>query len=134
MREIRESHRDSSRTLSEMKTSFSVDEYDLLGFFEVTPTPIDRDISWAYNDSAYEVSRNGVHLIFVVTPVSRDVRIKLKVGERLIYELNATGIHDVKHHREKGRESLELILAPQDSLWIRLNPEISINHSMAEQL
>jgi hypothetical protein len=117
-----------------MKTVLSVDEFDLLGFFEVTPKPINQDISWAYNESAYEVSRNGVHLIVAVTPVSRDVTIKLKVGEQLVYELNATGIQDVKHHLEKGRESLELILAARDSLRIRLKPEISINHSMAERL
>lgn len=116
-----------------MKISLSVDESDLLAFFEVMPTPAEHDISWEYNDSVYEVSRNNVHLTFALVPVSRDVKIKFKVGELLVYELNATGIQDIKHHREKGRESLEVILAARDSLWIRLKPEVSIHHNMAER-
>lgn len=116
-----------------MKTTLSVDEYDLVAFFEVMPAPADRDVSWAYNDSVYEVSRNNFHLIFALVPASRDIRIKLKVGELLVYELNAMGIQDVKVHREKGRESLEIILAARDSLWIRLRPEVSIDHHIGER-
>uniref|UniRef100_Q01Q79 Uncharacterized protein n=1 Tax=Solibacter usitatus (strain Ellin6076) TaxID=234267 RepID=Q01Q79_SOLUE len=116
-----------------MNTTLSVDEYDLLGFFDVMPTPVDRDISWTYNDSVYEVSRNNVQLTFALVPACRDVRIKLAVGGLLVYELNAMGITDVEHHQEKGRESLEVVLAARDSLWIKLKPEISINHNMAAQ-
>jgi hypothetical protein len=117
-----------------MRPILSVDEFDLLDFFEVMPTPADRDISWAYNDSAYDVSRNNVHLTFALVPVSRDVAVRLRIGELLVYELNAVGIQDIKYHREKGRKSLEVILAAQDSLWIRLSPEVSIHHNVAERL
>ena len=113
-----------------MKSSLSVDEYDLLAFFEAMPTPLEHDISWLYNDSAYEVMRGHVHLTFALLPVSRDLRIKLKIGGVLVYELNAGYIQDIKHHVEKGLESLEVILAPNDSLWIRLKPEISVYHTM----
>jgi hypothetical protein len=116
-----------------MGTGLSVNEYALLEFFEVIPTTGDHDISWDYNDSAYEVTRDNVRLIFAVVPVSRDVRVVLKIGEHVVYHLNAMGVEDIKHHSEKGRESLEVVLAPRDSLWIRLKPEISLHHSMAER-
>jgi hypothetical protein len=125
---------DPLKDLRAMNTTFSVDEYDLLSFFEVMPMPVERDISWTYNDSVYEVSRNNVQLTFALVPAYRDVRIKLTVGGFLVYELNASGITNLKHHKEKGRESLEVVLAARDSLWIQLKPEISINHNMAAQL
>jgi hypothetical protein len=128
---MEERHR-FSKDLKPLKISLSVDEYDLLAFFEVTPMPVERDISWALNDSVYQVSKSNIHLTFAVVPASRDVKIKLKVGELLVYELDAMSIQDIQYHQEKGRESLEIVLAARDSLWIRLKPEISINQCMAQ--
>ena len=114
-----------------MKTVLSVDEYDLLNFFEVMPTPTDHDIEWAYNDSLYKVNRSNLELSFAITPACRDATIKLKAGGLVLYELNATGVKDVRRHRDKGRDSLEIVLMARESIWIRLRPEISIYHSVS---
>jgi len=46
----------------------------------------------------------------------KDVRIILKSDGVPLYELNAMGIEDVKHHNDKGRESLEVILSSLDTV------------------
>jgi hypothetical protein len=53
----------------------------------------------------------------------------LKSDGVLLYELNATAVEDVKYHNDKGQESLEIILAGRNSLWLRIKPQVSITHT-----
>jgi hypothetical protein len=116
-----------------MATKLSVDEYQLLDFFAAAPKSVDHDISWLYNNSVYEASGGDVHFSFALIPASKDVRITLEIHGATVYELNATAVEDVRHHAEKGREALEVVLTRQDSIWIYLRPAIAIRQQVAGQ-
>ena len=63
---------------------------------------------------------------FGLTPCSKDVSIQLKASDAMVYELHAAYVNDVCYHKEKGRESLEIVISSEDSIWLRLKPHISI--------
>lgn len=80
----------------------SIQEIDLLDFFEVEPNRPEPDIPWTYDNSVYEVG-DSLRLFFGVTPSSKDVSLELRVGDDILYELSALGIEDVHYHKEKRR-------------------------------
>ena len=116
-----------------MEKILSANEYDLVSFFGILPTQVDPDLPWVYNDSLYEATDGRVYLSFAIAPSVRDVRVILKTGEVTVYELNAMGILDVRHHGDKGRESLEVLISPQHSVWLRLKSGISIRQEFIGQ-
>jgi hypothetical protein len=116
-----------------MTKPLSIDEYDLVSFFEMEPTPLDPDIPWVYNDSAYEAGDARCHVSFAIAPFVKDVRVVMKLDSVPVYELNAMGVEDVRCHNDKGRESLEIIISSRDSIWLRVKPTISISHHCTNQ-
>lgn len=114
-------------------TYISAEELELLSFFEVEPDRLDADVPWPYNDFAYQVSRGEYSLSFAVQPAYRDVRIILKRGDTVLYELNAVGIDDLKYHNDKNHEVLEIVLNERDRLWLVLQPDITIRHQATER-
>jgi hypothetical protein len=110
----------------------SVDEYDLLEFFGTIPAQCDAGLPWMYNDSAYEVTDGNTQMSFALVPSSKDVRILLKKGDSSLYELNAMSVDDVKLHDDKRCKSLEVIVSPRESIWLRLKPTIFITHSITD--
>ena len=42
--------------------SISVDELDLLTFFECEPKTLDSDMPWVYNDLLYEFTLSLIHI------------------------------------------------------------------------
>lgn len=110
-----------------MEKRLSVNEYDLLNFFETNPTQLDADVPWIYNDSTYEASDGHVQISFAIAPSVNDVRVLLRSDGVPLYELKAIGVEDVRLHNDKGIESLEIIVPARDSIWIKIKPTISIN-------
>ena len=55
-------------------------------------------------------------------PHFKGVRILLTIGGTQVYEFSAMGGDDLRYHRDKGGEALELIVTPR----------ISIRHSISE--
>ena len=104
----------------------SVDEFTLLEFFGEYPTQLDSQVCWAYNDSAYEAVQGLAKVSFAIAPAVKHVRILLTIGEMLIYEFNACGVEDVRYHKIKGRESLEVVITPWNSIWLCLKAQISM--------
>jgi hypothetical protein len=115
-----------------MKT-LSVGELDLLSFFEVEPSALEANVSWYENDWVYEIKDEHVHLSFAIAPLYGDVRVILKVGGVVPYELNAMGLEDVRHFNDKGQESLRLIVSARESIWLRIKPTISIEHRITDK-
>jgi hypothetical protein len=104
----------------------SIDEVDLLSFFEVEPTHLEAGMPWLYNDSIYEISDGQLRLSFGITPLSKDVSIAMKLGEAVVYELRACYVEDVRCRKEKDRESLEIVISRSESIWLNIKPTISI--------
>jgi hypothetical protein len=112
--------------------TISVNELDLLTFFECEPILRDADVPWVYNDALYEFSIGDFSLSFALAPSYKDVRLILKSGLLTVYELNATGVVDIRHHEDDTRESLEIVLSHCDRLWLRLKPTITISQEAKE--
>jgi hypothetical protein len=115
-----------------MTRVISASELDLLQFFEVTPTAQDPDGPWDYNDWLFEVSIQGIHLKFSIAPAYRDVRLKVQLGDRVLYELNSMGVEDVVFHEKPDREVLEIRLTERDRMFLRLRPQIELAHQLSE--
>ena len=113
-----------------MKPALSVDELGLLNFFAVIPVQRDDNAPWVYNDSAYEVATGQTQISFAVAPAEGDVRLRLQVSGIVLYELNAMGVQDVRLHNDKGREWLEVIISPRQSIRLRIAPEISVSEKV----
>ena len=110
----------------------SAEEWQLLSFFEVEPTPTDKDVAWPYNEYLYEIVRSEFELSFSIAPAYRDVRIILTHKGAKLYELNSMGVKDVRYRNEGNVESLEIVLSPTESIWLVVKPVISINHEIQE--
>ena len=109
-----------------MTEHLSTDEITLLSFFEVEPQTLDPDVPWVYNDSAYETNDGRVHIAFGISPAAEFVTLVLRLDDSLVYQFTADGITDVRHHNDKGRESLEIVVSQRESIWLRLKPHISL--------
>ena len=108
-------------------------DLDLLTFFEVEPKPRDTDVPWPYNDFLYETTRGGFKISFAVAPAYKDVHFILSLNDRVLYELNAVGVDDVRYAKDGSGEILEVIVSSRESLTIRLRPDVSIDHHVADR-
>ena len=113
--------------------SITAAEWEVLGFFEVEPETLDKDEAWPYNDFLYEVERGDVQLSCAIAPAYRDVRIILRVLGGTVYELNAVGVDDIRYREESKSEFLDLILSPTETITLRVNPGVELQHKVAEE-
>lgn len=111
----------------------TVEELDLLTFFECEPTMLDDGIPWPYNDFAYEYRSDEQSISFAIAPAYKDVRIILKVGESVVYELNAVRISDVVYEKLSGGETLIVDVDERNRLVLSLKPRIFISHIVSER-
>ncbi|MDF2626855.1 MAG: hypothetical protein K0R39_686 [Symbiobacteriaceae bacterium] len=109
----------------------SVEEWNLLSFFNTMPTPLDPDVPWPYNDFLFQVEQEDMALSFSIAPAYKDIRLLLMLRGQKIFEVNAVGVDDVRYHKRNGCESLEVVLTDQVALWLRLSPRIQIDQTMS---
>ena len=109
-----------------MGKPLSVDEYDLLNFFATGPKPVAPDICWNYNCNEYVVENGAMQVSFTIEPSSKYVSLLMHVAGALVFEFSAQGVEDLKYHRDKAGESLEVVTAPQNSIWLTIKPTIAI--------
>ncbi len=128
---LSQAHIDLEQWSEAMKSYLSINEHDLVQFFSNLPTQLDEGVPWEYNDSVYEASDSRIHVSFAVSPAARDVRILLSVDGICIYELNAMGVDDISYRREKGRESVEVIVAHGHSVWLTVKPQVLLHQSIS---
>ena len=108
----------------------SAEEWQLTSFFEVVPSYPDPDSPWPYTEVVYEVSRGDLSLSCAIAPAYRDVRLIIRCGESLKYELNATQIEDVAYIKDSTGESLRIVLGDSEHIDVRVKPGISVAHSV----
>ncbi len=111
----------------------TVTEFELLDFFGVIPKLRDPDDPWPYNDALYEVQSGNLSLSFALAPSYKDVRLIFSCSGTKLYELNATGVQDVTHRKGGERESLEIQINDQDTLFLFLTPSIQLYQGTQER-
>ena len=116
----------SSTAVHGMANSLSVNEYDLLNFFNAAPAQSDEGLPWEYSDSAYEAGDSHLRVCFAIAPAVKDITIRLTIAGAFVSEFSALGVQDVRHRHAKGREQLEVVVTPRDSVWRSLRPQIFI--------
>lgn len=111
----------------------TVEEWQLLSFFEVEPTLQDQDVPWCYNDALYEVVRGELKLSFAVAPAYRDLRVILKHRDQKVYELNSMNVKDVVYDKSNGKERLTVQLCDHANIILSLRPSIELSHEVNGQ-
>lgn len=109
-------------------SQLSIEEHELLCFFEGEPKRLDPETPWPYDDLLYEVARGDLTLSFAVMPAHGDVRIVLKRNGATLYELDAVGVEDARYRDENGHESLEVFIDKRNTVRLWLKPSIRIGH------
>ncbi|MCU0415007.1 MAG: hypothetical protein MUE91_11510 [Ignavibacteriaceae bacterium] len=104
----------------------SIEEWELMSFFEVEPKKLDKDVIWFYNFNEYKISNGDFELIFSIEPCSADVFILLKRNETISYQLHARYIQDIRLIKDKRGEMLEIIINSRDRILLKINPDIVI--------
>lgn len=110
----------------------TIEEWQLLSFFEVEPQLLDADVPWLYNTATYEVEQGPFSLKFSVAPGNYDVRIVLRHDGHLLYELNAILVKDIRYKADVNPEQLEILINDHETLGFRLKPHIELTHSKDE--
>lgn len=108
--------------------SISIEEHELLDFFGVEPTIKCAESSWPYNEYLYSLTRGSTSVSFTIEPAWNDLRITLKNREVTFYELRALDSQDAFYRNDNGRETLEIVLADGNRLWLGLYPNVTIHH------
>jgi hypothetical protein len=109
--------------------TISAEEWQLTSFFEVAPTYPDPDSPWPYNEVVYEVERGDLAVSCAIQPAYRDVRLIIRCGESLKYELNAIQVDDVAYNNDNTGESLRIVLSESEHIQVRMKPAITLAHS-----
>lgn len=104
----------------------SVQEWQLLSFFEVEPTLLDSGVPWSFNDALYLVQQGGISLSFAIAPNYRDVRLILSLGGTQVFEFSGKGVEDVRYEKDGSLEALRIIMHDRSSLRIRVKPKIEL--------
>jgi len=112
--------------MSTESPDISVEEWQLLAFFEVEPTRADADEAWPYNDFTYVTVVGDMQITFGVAPAYRGFTLTVeRCGTKLI-ELSALSIMDIRYHNEASSEWLEILLSSEQRLDLRLRPAFSL--------
>ena len=111
----------------------TVEEFELLSFFEVEPVRADKDIPWPYNDFSYNVDLGQYTIQFGITPAYKDLSVSITSSGAEIYSFTALSVHDVVYHNHPDREILEIIVSRRESIWLQIRPRLSIKQSLSSE-
>ena len=111
----------------------SVDEWQLLSFFESRPEYPHPDEQWPDSDAIFTIRDSDLELSFAIHPVDRNVRLIIQCRGQRIYELNAMDVKDVRYSHDQW-EILEIVLSDCESLSFRIKPHIELRQSVDNRL
>jgi hypothetical protein len=107
----------------------SVEELELLTFFEVEPSRADRDIPWPYNEFSYRLCLGRYAISFSIAPADGDLSLSVTCDNTLLYNFKGLSVKDVRYHKDADLETLEIVVSERDTIWFRLRPNIVITQS-----
>jgi len=110
----------------------SVEELELLSFFEVEPSRADRDIPWPYNDFCYQLEIGPYAVSFSIYPACRELSLSIAHSGAELYSLRAIRVKDVLCHKDGDLETLEIVVSDSDTIWLRLRPNLLITQDAGE--
>ncbi len=110
----------------------SAEELDLLNFFEVEPSRLDRDTPSPYNEFTYEVASAQYSITFVIAPAYKDVSLAVAHCGAEIYRFKGTAVKDVRCHKDAQLETLEIAVSDNDRIWFRFLPTLLITQDARE--
>lgn len=108
--------------------SVTIEEEELLSFFESEPDRASLDPIWLFDDSIYKAEANGLELTFAIHPSMKDVRLILLSNGHSVYELNATSVQDVRYSSGSGCEALTVVVNEREEIELLVKPNISVRH------
>ena len=108
----------------------TVEEYELISFFETEPTKLDENIAWPYNKFIFTHKQNNLKLNFSIEPSSKAVELILLNNDSELYHLIINCLVDLKLLKDNKTEVLELLINSSESIQIKLKPVISILHQL----
>ena len=100
----------------------SIDDFQLLGFFEAEPEPDE------YNGFTFHVTRGPYVVAFGMNPHHRDVSLSVARDGDLVVEFVALDVEDVRWRGEGQRERLQIVLGERHSVFIELRPSVAVYH------
>lgn len=116
-----------------MMTMITVEELELLTFFEVEPELCDPATPWPYNDFIYQLQLGQYHIYFDISPAYKDVSLRIKHADVEIYSLNALSVKDVRYRKNACSESLDIQISDSEHIVFKLRPHVSIAQNLAER-
>jgi len=116
-----------------MMTMITVEELELLTFFEVEPELCDPATPWPYNDFIYQLQLGQYHIHFGISPAYRDVSIRIRHADIEIYSLNALSVKDVSYQKNAEGESLDIRISDSEHIVFKLRPHFSIAQNLADR-
>ncbi len=110
----------------------SIEELELLSFFEVEPSRADLDVPWPYNELTYQLVLGQYLISFIISPSYRDLSLSVTSEGAQIYSFQGRSIKDVRYHKDADVETLELVVSSRDTIWLRLRPNLVITQDASE--
>ena len=113
-------------------TYVTVNELELLSFFEVEPQRADQDIPWPYNEYSYDLEIGQYAVTFRLAPAYKDLSLSLSHRGETIYTFRGMAIQDVRYHKDADFETLEIVVSDRDTIWFRLRPAPVVTQDVGE--
>ncbi len=110
----------------------SVDELELLSFFEVEPSRVDPEAPWVYNELTYQLKLGQYAISFTICPSYRDLWLSVTDNDKQVYSFAGRSIEDVRYHKDADGETLEIVVSDRDTIWLRLRPNLAITQGAGE--
>lgn len=110
----------------------SVEELELLSFFEVEPSLADPDAPWPYNDFTYLLTPGRYVVCFRIAPAYGDLSLSVAHGGIDIYHFVGMSVKDVRYHQDADGDALQIIVSDHDRIWLRLRPNVLIVQDAGE--
>lgn len=103
-------------------------EWELISLFGDHVSRVYGD-DWFDSDSVYEYTdSNGIRITFAIHPIHKDVRITLNSKRTTIYDWQSQDLIDIRYIEEKEKTIIELLISDRDTITVRLNPTILVEH------
>ena len=100
----------------------TVDEYQLLGFFECEPQADE------YGGFVYHAARGPYVIAFGMNPDTRDVSLAVARDGATVFEFVSLSVPDVRWRGDGQRERLEVVMGEKHSVFLEINPTVSVVH------